>query len=82
MLLIADEVIGRFGRTGEWFAHRHFGFEPDVITMAKGLTSGYVPMGAVALSDAIADAIVDAGEFNHGFTYSGIRSRPRSPSRI
>jgi len=71
VLLIADEVIGGFGRTGEWFAHRHFGFEPDVITMAKGLTSGYVPMGAVALSDTIADAIVNSGEFNHGFTYSG-----------
>ncbi|MDR5735709.1 aspartate aminotransferase family protein [Caballeronia sp. LZ025] len=71
VLLIADEVIGAFGRTGEWFAHRHFGFAPDVITMAKGLTSGYVPMGAVGLSDRIADAIVDGGEFNHGFTYSG-----------
>ncbi|SAL65434.1 aminotransferase [Caballeronia peredens] len=71
VLLIADEVIGGFGRVGEWFAHRHFGFEPDVITMAKGLTSGYVPMGAVALSDRIADAIVEGGEFNHGFTYSG-----------
>jgi putrescine aminotransferase len=71
VLLIADEVIGGFGRTGEWFAHEHFGFEPDLITMAKGLTSGYVPMGAVALSDRIADAIVNSGEFNHGFTYSG-----------
>ncbi|WP_244816355.1 aspartate aminotransferase family protein [Caballeronia sp. Lep1P3] len=71
VLLIADEVIGGFGRTGEWFAHRHFGFEPDVITMAKGLTSGYMPMGAVALSDRVADAIVEGGEFNHGFTYSG-----------
>jgi putrescine---pyruvate transaminase len=71
VLLIADEVIGGFGRTGEWFAHRHFGFEPDVITMAKGLTSGYVPMGAVGLTDRIAHAIVEGGEFNHGFTYSG-----------
>ncbi|WP_277183701.1 aspartate aminotransferase family protein [Caballeronia sp. BR00000012568055] len=71
VLLIADEVIGGFGRTGEWFAHQHFGFKPDVMTMAKGLTSGYVPMGAVGLSDAIADAISEGGEFNHGFTYSG-----------
>ncbi|KND59887.1 Omega-amino acid-pyruvate aminotransferase [Candidatus Burkholderia verschuerenii] len=71
VLLIADEVIGGFGRTGEWFAHRHFGFEPDLITMAKGLTSGYVPMGAVGLNQRIADAIVEGGEFNHGFTYSG-----------
>ncbi len=71
MLLIADEVIGGFGRTGEWFAHRHFGFEPDVVTMAKGLTSGYVPMGAVGLSGRVAEVIVEGGEFNHGFTYSG-----------
>ncbi|SAK89219.1 aminotransferase [Caballeronia fortuita] len=71
VLLIADEVIGGFGRTGEWFAHEHFGFEPAVITMAKGLTSGYVPMGAVALSDRIAETIVQGGEFAHGFTYSG-----------
>ncbi|PXW24681.1 aminotransferase class III-fold pyridoxal phosphate-dependent enzyme, partial [Paraburkholderia caballeronis] len=67
----ADEVIGGFGRTGEWFAHQHFGFEPDLMTLAKGLTSGYVPMGAVALHDRIADAIIAHGEFNHGLTYSG-----------
>jgi putrescine aminotransferase len=71
VLLAADEVIGGFGRTGEWFAHQHFGFEPDVITMAKGLTSGYVPMGAVGLHDRVADVIVANGEFNHGLTYSG-----------
>lgn len=71
VLLVADEVIGGFGRTGEWFAHRHFGFEPDLMTLAKGLTSGYVPMGAVALSDRIADALIENGEFNHGMTYSG-----------
>ncbi|WP_414451418.1 aspartate aminotransferase family protein [Burkholderia sp. 22PA0099] len=71
VLLVADEVIGGFGRTGEWFAHQHFGFEPDLMTLAKGLTSGYVPMGAVALSDRIADALIAHGEFNHGMTYSG-----------
>jgi len=71
VLLVADEVIGGFGRTGEWFAHLHFGFEPDLITMAKGLTSGYVPMGAVGLHDRIATAIIENGEFNHGLTYSG-----------
>src|SRR5579864_326632 len=71
ILLVADEVIGGFGRTGEWFAHQHFGFEPDVITMAKGLTSGYVPMGAVALHDRVARAIIENGDFNHGLTYSG-----------
>ena len=48
VLLCADEVIGGFGRTGEWFAHEYFGFEPDTLSIAKGLTSGYVPMGAGA----------------------------------
>ncbi|MGF6597086.1 putrescine aminotransferase [Paraburkholderia sp. GAS448] len=71
ILLVADEVIGGFGRTGEWFAHQHFGFEPDLITMAKGLTSGYVPMGAVGLHDRVARAIIENGDFNHGLTYSG-----------
>ncbi len=71
VLLIADEVIGGFGRTGEWFAHQHFGFKPDLLTLAKGLTSGYVPMGAVALHDRIARPIIENGEFNHGLTYSG-----------
>ncbi|CAM2196404.1 aspartate aminotransferase family protein [Paraburkholderia sp. A1RI_3L] len=71
ILLAADEVIGGFGRTGEWFAHQHFGFEPDLITMAKGLTSGYIPMGAVGLHERIAKAIIEHGEFNHGLTYSG-----------
>lgn len=71
ILLVADEVIGGFGRTGEWFAHQHFGFEPDLITMAKGLTSGYIPMGAVGLHERIAKAIIEHGEFNHGLTYSG-----------
>lgn len=71
ILLVADEVIGGFGRTGEWFAHQHFGFEPDLITMAKGLTSGYIPMGAVGLHERVAKAIIEHGEFNHGLTYSG-----------
>ncbi|MBY4833709.1 aspartate aminotransferase family protein [Burkholderia dolosa] len=71
VLLVADEVIGGFGRTGEWFAHQHFGFEPDLITMAKGLTSGYVPMGAVGIHARVARPIIDNGEFNHGLTYSG-----------
>ncbi|CAM2144204.1 Putrescine--pyruvate aminotransferase [Pararobbsia alpina] len=71
ILLVADEVIGGFGRTGEWFAHQYFDFKPDLITMAKGLTSGYVPMGAVGIQDHVAQAIVENGEFNHGLTYSG-----------
>ena len=55
-------MIGGFGRTGEWFAHQHFGFEPDLITLAKGLTSGYVPMGAVGLHDRVAKAIIENGD--------------------
>ncbi|WP_018150189.1 aspartate aminotransferase family protein [Leeia oryzae] len=71
ILLCADEVIGGFGRTGEWFAHQHFGFEPDTLTMAKGLTSGYMPMGAVGINKKVAEALINAGDFNHGLTYSG-----------
>jgi putrescine aminotransferase len=71
VLLVADEVIGGFGRTGEWFSHQHFGFSPDLITLAKGLTSGYVPMGAVAVHDRIAKILAKGGDFTHGLTYSG-----------
>jgi putrescine aminotransferase len=71
VLLVADEVIGGFGRTGEWFAHQHFGFAPDLITMAKGLTSGYVPMGAVGVHSRIAKVLAKGGDFAHGVTYSG-----------
>lgn len=71
VLLCADEVIGGFGRTGHWFAHQHFGFTPDTMTLAKGLTSGYVPMGAVALNQQVAEVLLAGGDFNHGLTYSG-----------
>ncbi|MBH3341198.1 aspartate aminotransferase family protein [Pseudomonas mendocina] len=72
VLLCADEVIGGFGRTGEWFAHEHFGFQPDTLTIAKGLTSGYIPMGGLVLSKRIADALVqEGGVFAHGLTYAG-----------
>jgi len=72
VLLCADEVIGGFGRTGEWFSHQHFGFEPDTLTIAKGLTSGYVPMGGLVLSRHMADTLVEnGGVFAHGLTYSG-----------
>ncbi|BDH47090.1 aspartate aminotransferase family protein [Salmonella enterica subsp. enterica serovar Choleraesuis] len=72
VLLCADEVIGGFGRTGEWFAHQHFGFEPDTLSIAKGLTSGYVPMGGLVLSRRMADALVErGGVFASGLTYSG-----------
>ncbi|WP_027815593.1 aspartate aminotransferase family protein [Paraburkholderia bannensis] len=72
VLLCADEVIGGFGRTGEWFAHRYFGFTPDLVCVAKGLTSGYVPMGGLIMSRRIGEALVEkGGVFAHGLTYSG-----------
>ena len=74
ILLIADEVITGFGRTGEWFASQRWGIEPDLITMAKGLTSGYLPLGAVAVSGRISEPFMtgaDAPIFRHGITYSG-----------
>ena len=72
MLLCADEVIGGFGRTGEWFAHEHFGFQPDTLSIAKGLTSGYIPMGGLVLGKRIAEVLVEqGGVFAHGLTYSG-----------
>lgn len=72
VLLWADEVICGFGRTGSWFGCQTYGFTPDIMTMAKGLSSGYVPISALALNDEIADTIVAAdSEMAHGFTYSG-----------
>ena len=56
VLFIVDEVITGFGRTGEWFAHKHFGIEPDIMTLAKALSAGYAPMGAVMTRAEIADA--------------------------
>ena len=72
ILLIADEVICGFGRTGNWWGSETFGIEPDLMPIAKGLTSGYVPMGGVFISDRVADPVIaHAGEFIHGYTYSG-----------
>ncbi len=72
VLLCADEVVGGFGRTGSWFAHEYFGFAPDMMTIAKGLTSGYVPMGGLVLTQRIADTLADCGgTFAHGLTYQG-----------
>ncbi|TNE63041.1 MAG: aminotransferase class III-fold pyridoxal phosphate-dependent enzyme [Alphaproteobacteria bacterium] len=72
VLLWADEVITGWGRTGEWFGSQYYGITPDVITMAKGMSSGYVPLSAVALGHDIADAIANGDEeMAHGFTYSG-----------
>jgi len=72
ILFISDEVICGFGRTGSWFGCQTYDTEPDLMTMAKGLSSGYLPIGAVAISDKIADVFhTVGGEFFHGYTYSG-----------
>jgi len=71
ILFVADEVICGFGRTGEWFGSDYYGNQPDLMTIAKGLTSGYVPMGGLVVSDKIYQQIEKVGDFNHGFTYSG-----------
>lgn len=72
ILLISDEVITGFGRLGEWFGADYFGTRPDFMPFAKGVTSGYLPLGGVLISDRVADVLIDkGGEFFHGYTYSG-----------
>jgi putrescine---pyruvate transaminase len=74
VLFVADEVITGYGRTGEWFASGRFGLDPDLITSAKGLSSGYLPIGAVIASWRVAEPFWRAGGshvFRHGYTYSG-----------
>jgi putrescine aminotransferase len=72
ILLIADEVICGFGRTGKMFGSDTFGIKPDMMTMAKAITSGYLPLSAVMVGDRVADVLInETGEFYHGFTYSG-----------
>jgi len=72
ILLICDEVICGFGRLGSWFGFQHYGVQPDLVTMAKGLSSGYLPISAVGVSSEIVTALRDAGGmFVHGYTYSG-----------
>jgi len=72
ILLIADEVICGFGRTGKMFGSDTFGIKPDMMTTAKGITSGYIPLSALLVNDRVADVLInDVGEFYHGFTYSG-----------
>ena len=70
ILLIADEVICGFGRTGNWFGSQTMNIRPDIMTIAKGLSSGYQPIGGSIVSDDVAD-VINATEFNHGYTYSG-----------
>jgi putrescine---pyruvate transaminase len=72
VLLVADEVICGFGRTGRWFGSERFGIEPDLMTVGKGMSSGYVPIAAVLLGPRVGDALAAAHEeWAHGFTYSG-----------
>lgn len=71
VLLMLDEVITGFGRTGEWFAAQAMGIEPDTITVAKGITSGYQPLSAVIVGDRMANVLEQGGEYYHGYTYSG-----------
>jgi len=72
ILLVSDEVICGFGRLGEWFGFQHFGIRPDIVSMAKGLSSGYLPISATGVSREVVDTLRASGEeFVHGYTYSG-----------
>ncbi|ELB94532.1 class III aminotransferase, partial [Rhodococcus wratislaviensis IFP 2016] len=71
ILLILDEVVTAFGRIGHWFAADHFGITPDIMVTAKGLTSGYAPLGAVLLSGEVAETVMTGHGFPVGYTYSG-----------
>jgi putrescine aminotransferase len=71
ILFVADEVITAFGRLGDWFASSLWNLDPDLMTLAKGLTSGYLPLGATMVAGDIADALIHGGYLAHGFTYSG-----------
>jgi len=72
ILLISDEVICAFGRLGTWFGYEKFGYKPDLVTFAKAITSGYIPLGGVMVGDRVAKVLIEkGGEFNHGYTYSG-----------
>ena len=72
ILLVSDEVICGFGRTGQWWGSETFGTRPDLMTFAKGVTSGYIPLGGVMVGERVARVLIErGGEFNHGYTYSG-----------
>lgn len=71
VLIVSDEVICGFGRTGSWFGCQHYGFEPDLMTFAKNVTSGYLPLGGVMLRDRVAEVLHKGREFWHGYTTSG-----------
>jgi putrescine aminotransferase len=72
ILLVADEVITAFGRLGEWFGSTHFDIRPDLISFAKGVSSGYLPLGGSLVGEKVAETVISkGGEFAHGYTYSG-----------
>lgn len=74
VLLIADEVITGFGRTGEWFALKHWNIKPDILSFAKAITSGYAQLGGIQISDEIRETMESAADteaYMHGYTYSG-----------
>ena len=71
ILLVCDEVICGFGRLGEWFGCQYYGVQPDIMPMAKGMSSGYLPISAVAFSDEIFETLNEGGPISHGYTYSG-----------
>ncbi|WP_239769431.1 aspartate aminotransferase family protein [Streptomyces sp. CL12-4] len=71
ILLIFDEVVTAYGRVGEWFAAQYFGVTPDIIVTAKGITSGYVPLGALLVGDHVADVLLREHGFPMGYTYNG-----------
>jgi len=72
ILVVVDEVICGFGRTGNWFGSDTYGINPDIITMAKGISSGYIPLSGIMVGKRVSDVIIDeGGEFYHGYTYSG-----------
>lgn len=71
ILLVVDEVICGFGRTGNWFGAQTFDIKPDIITMAKGISSGYTPISASGIHDDVFEVLNGGGDINHGYTYSG-----------
>ena len=85
VLFISDEVITGFGRTGRWFGLEHYGVEPDLMQFAKGITSGYIPLGGVGVSDkvrGVMDGVPPNKRWLHAYTYSGIRRAVPSRSGI
>jgi putrescine aminotransferase len=72
ILLVVDEVICGFGRTGNWFGSDTYNIKPDIITMAKGISSGYIPLSGIMVGKRVTDILIEkGGDFNHGYTYSG-----------